>query len=251
MELVDLYNDAYEPYINAQISLDLRDRVERESLGFLQLVDEIKNRFMPEQPWEELKVLVMGAGLSGLALHLGRRHCQLSILDFSPKALELTRQLAQLAHIDLQSICLDVTHPDAKLPEKYDLIIDSHLMHCLAFTPGRASYLSLIRDHLAPAGYFVGETMVHRKKLYIPSGYRLDEDNILWQKFSDWVPVRKIIDSLDLEQEFQKAQLHIHYFYYYGNYSIAPSQDFWEIPSDILPASVRFALSLKPRTISD
>ncbi|MCE3013098.1 MAG: hypothetical protein LW878_08525, partial [Proteobacteria bacterium] len=67
---------------------------------------------------------------------------------------------------------------------------------------------------------------------------------ILWQKFSDWIPLRKITDSLLLEDEFKASGLFINYFFYYANFAFAVNQDFLELPGDILPASVRFALRL-------
>jgi 2-polyprenyl-3-methyl-5-hydroxy-6-metoxy-1,4-benzoquinol methylase len=244
MDLSQIYNDAYSPYSSSRINLEMRDRVEKETRGFLQLVDEIKSRFLPDKAWSEMRVAELGCGMAGLSLQLARRGAQVVAVDFAPRALEIARELASMSHLSIETVCLDVSKPDATLDQKFDLIIDSHLLHCLALDPDRASYLSFVKEHLKPDGFFVGETMVHRKKMYIPNGYKLDEKNILYQKFADWTPVRKIIDSLDLEVEFKSSGLYINYFYYYGNFSFAPSEDFWEIPAEILPASVRFALRL-------
>ncbi len=242
--LIELYDQAYIPYQSHRLNLELRERVERESRGLLQLVDEIKNKFLGDRDWSELHVAELGGGMGGLSLHLARRGAQVTVVDCSKTALDIHRQLAQMSHLETEQVCLDVTHPEANLSKKFDLLIDSHLLHCIARPAERASYLSFVREHLTPTGFFVGESMVHRKKMFIPPGYRLDEDNILWQKFSDWIPLRKITDSLLLEDEFKNSGFFINYFFYYANFAFAVNQDFLELPGDILPASVRFALRL-------
>lgn len=241
MNLAPYYDEAYTRYARFATP-ELRERVEKESRGLLQLVDEIKDRFIADIPWEQLRIAELGGGLGGMSLHLARRGAKVTVVDFAPTALEVVRQWAKAEGLSIETLCVDLGRPDANLEGEYDLLIDSHLLHCLPLEPQRVSYLQLVRDHLKPNGYLVGESMVHRKKLYIPPGYQLDEENVLWQMFGQWVPVRKIADSLVLEEEFKAQNLAIQYFYYYANYAIAPSPDFWDIPGDILPASVRFAL---------
>ncbi len=241
MDLAPYYNDAYQ---HLRPDLALREKVLSESRGLLQLVDEIKEKFAADIPWHELKVLEIGAGLAGISQHLLARGAKCVAVDFSPTALALARELAGLQGHELPTLCFDVGTPEAHFGgEHFDLIVDAHLLHCLALEPQRVSYLGLIREALSPRGVFIGETMVHRKKLYIPDGFMLDQQGILWQLIGRWTPVRRIADSLELEKEFQAAQLAIRYFMYYGNYSFAPAREFWDIPADILPASVRFALS--------
>jgi SAM-dependent methyltransferase len=242
MDLSSYYDEAYAALSRYPVSGELRDRVERESRGLLNLVDENKERFMASKAWEGLRVVELGAGMGGLSLQLARRGADVTVVDFSSHALGLARELAQKEQLTITTLKVDLGRPDAELDGQYDLMIDSHLLHCLPLEPQRLTYLQLIREHLTSDGIFVGETMVHRKKLFIPPGYMFDQNNILWQMFAQWVPVRKIADSMKVEEEFRAAGLAIHYFYYYANYAMAPSPDFWDIPNDILPASVRFAV---------
>jgi hypothetical protein len=100
-------------------------------------------------------------------------------------------------------------------------------------------------EHLRPGGIFVAETMVHRKKIYIPDGFMFDENYVLWQMFGKWTAVRRILDSLDLEKELNTAGFHIAYFYYYGQYGFVPHRSFMDIPAEILPAAVRMVLQKK------
>ncbi|MBA2403290.1 MAG: class I SAM-dependent methyltransferase, partial [Bdellovibrionales bacterium] len=196
--------------------------------------------------WQGMKVLEMGSGRGGLGLHLARLGADVTLVDFSPSALEQAEKVFALENFRPKIIQADVTHPDVTLPEKYDLIVDSHLLHCLTSDPERFSYLQLVRDHLKDHGIFAAETMVHRKKLYIPDGFMFDPNNVLWQMFGEWKPVRRILDSIDLEKELTMAGFNISYFMYYANYGFVPHKNFLDIPSEILPASVRLVLQKKP-----
>lgn len=225
---------------------ELLHEVTTYSKGLFNLVTESKDRFLPNLDWNGLKVLETGAGRGGLGLLLARLGAKVTLVDFSPTALEQAKNIFALEGHEVRTVVGDVTHPDLELHEKYDLIIDSHLLHCLTEDPDRASYYRLITDHLAPGGIFVAETMVHRKKLYIPDGFMFDERNVLWQMFGKWTPVRRILDSLDLERELNEAHFNIVYFYYYGQYGFVPHRSFMDIPAEILPAAVRMVLQNKP-----
>lgn len=232
----ELYEDAYRHH-RQRPPEELREELTRGAKRATLWVRESKDRFLTAIAWERLRILECGGGMGGLALELARMGARTTMVDFAPGAVAIARDLGVDAHV------LDVTMPDARVAGPFDLIVDSHLLHCLPTIPARASYFQFLRDHLAPGGIVVGETMVHRKKMYVPLGWRLDDEGVLWQKFADWVPVRRIADSLVLEEEFRAAGFRISYFYYYANYGIAPSAEFWDIPAEVLPASVRYVLS--------
>ncbi len=205
-----------------------------------------KNRFLTNLDWQKIKVLEMGAGRGGVGLQLARLGAQVTLVDFSPSALEQAKRVFANEGFEVTTIVADVSHPDVQFSESYELIVDSHLLHCLTFDPDRLSYLQLVKESLATNGIFVAETMVHRKKLYIPDGFMYDENHVLWQMFGEWKPVRKILDSLDLEQELNTAKLHIAYFFYYGQYGFVPHKSFMDIPNEILPAAVRLVAQNLP-----
>ena len=201
-----------------------------------------KDRFLPDHDWRDLRVLECGGGTGGVSLHLARLGAKCTLVDFSPRALEVAQSLARVKGLEIETRCLNLAWPVEEEMSSFDIIVDSHLLHCLSLTPERLSFFQFAKDHLKPQGIVVGETMALRKKIYVPEGWRLDEQNILWQKFNEWVPVRRIADSLDLEDEFKKAGLNIVCFLYYANYGIAPSAEHWDIPADVLPAAVRYVL---------
>lgn len=224
---------------------ELLHEVTTYSKGLFNFVVESKNRFLPDVDWSTLSILETGGGRGGVGLLLARLGAKVTLVDFSPSALEQAEKIYALEGHEVKTVKGDVTHPDLDLSQKFDLIVDSHLLHCVTEDPHRSSYYRFVADHLTERGIFVAETMVHRKKLYIPDGFMFDERYILWQMFGEWTPVRKIIDSLDLEKELQEAGFNIIYFYYYGQYGFVPHRSFMDIPAEILPAAVRMVVKRK------
>jgi 2-polyprenyl-3-methyl-5-hydroxy-6-metoxy-1,4-benzoquinol methylase len=244
MSLQHFYEESYRNE-SGRLTSDLLQEAATYSKGLYQFVTESKDRFLPNLDWNGLQVLELGAGRGGLGLHLARLGAEVTLVDFSPTALEQAQAIYSLEGLAVAAIASDVTHPDMALPHKFDLIVDSHLLHCLTEDPDRASYYRLISDHLKPDGIFIAETMVHRKKLFIPDGFMFDERNVLWQMFGKWTPIRRVLDSLDLEKELGEGNFNIVYFYYYGQYGLVPHRSFMDLPAEILPAAVRMVLKSK------
>lgn len=244
MSIQEYYEESYrnERGRNTQ---ELLHEVTTYSKGLFNFVVESKNRFLSNLDWSGLSILETGGGRGGLGLLLARLGARVTLVDFSPSALEQAQRIYALEGHEVKTVAGDVTHPDLELDQKFDLIVDSHLLHCLTEDPDRSSYYRFISDHLSERGIFVAETMVHRKKLYIPDGFMFDERYVLWQMFGQWTPVRRILDSLDLEKELQEASFNIIYFYYYGQYGFVPHRSFMDIPAEILPAAVRMVVQKK------
>ncbi len=238
MSLQEYYEESYRNERGRE-NADLLREATTYSKGLYQFVVESKDRFLLNLDWNALTVLETGAGRGGVSLLLARLGAKVTLLDFSASALEQAQELFRAEGLEVNVVVGDVTHPDVNLPQKFDIIVDSHLLHCLTADPDRTSYYRLVKDHLTARGIFIAETMVHRKKLFIPDGFMFDEKHTLWQMFGKWTPVRRILDSLDLEQELKEAQFNIIYFYYYGQYGFVPHRSFMDLPADILPAAVR------------
>jgi 2-polyprenyl-3-methyl-5-hydroxy-6-metoxy-1,4-benzoquinol methylase len=239
MNLQEFYEESYYNE-RGRHPQELLDEVTTYSKGLYNFVTESKDRFLIDVEWKDLKILETGAGRGGLSLLLAKLGADVTVMDFSPSALEQAKTIFAAEGLEVKTVKADVTHPDVILPHKFDIIVDSHLLHCLTSDPDRSSYYRMIHDHLSERGIFVAETMVHRKKLFIPDGFMFDEKNTLWQMLGKWTPVRRILDSLDLERELQEAQFQISYFYYYGQFGFVPHRSFMDLPTDILPAAVRF-----------
>lgn len=243
MSYSDYYNEAFQRFLSLSPS-DLSDQVLPLVRGQLQFVKEGKEKFLSSKDWIGLKVLELGSGIGGLSLELSKLGANVTIADFSPTAIELAKTLFKHHAQELKAHVVDLTLPEPGFSEKFDIIVDGHLLHCLTEPHERASYYELVREHLAPEGIFLCETMVHKKKIFIPENFKFDADTYtLWQFLGSWKPVRKIIDSLDLETEVQSSKLRISSFYYYAQMGVVPHESFMDLPVDILPAAVRMILS--------
>jgi SAM-dependent methyltransferase len=243
MSLQSYYEDSFQSEKGRRPS-DYKDEVILSTKALTLFTIENKNKFLPHLDWPKIRVLELGAGRGGVGLQLAKLGARITIVDFSPSAIEQGEKLFAAEGFAVEAIVGDVTHPDLVIEGKFDIIVDSHLLHCLTMDPDRTSYLGLVREHLTPEGIFVVETMVHRKKLFVPDGFMFDQQNILWQMFGKWTPVRRILDSLDLEAEIKLAHLEIVSFFYYAQYAFVPHKTFMDIPAEVLPAAVRFVAKL-------
>jgi 2-polyprenyl-3-methyl-5-hydroxy-6-metoxy-1,4-benzoquinol methylase len=242
MSLQSYYEDAY---LSEEISFfnpDKKDLVITEGKVLFNYALESKNKFLPDQEISSLKVLEVGSGRGGTSLHFARLGASVTLVDFSHHALNQARELYRSQGLEVTTIQSDLTLPVTQLEKKYDLIIDSHLLHCIPLDPERISFYKFIYDHLSDEGIFISETMVHRKKIFLPEGFMMDQQNILWQLLGKWTPVRRVLDSLDLENELNSSGFKIIYFYYYGQLGVVPHKSFLDLPSEILPAVVRFVV---------
>jgi 2-polyprenyl-3-methyl-5-hydroxy-6-metoxy-1,4-benzoquinol methylase len=241
MSLQVYYEDSFKSE-RSRSAADLKSEVLSSSRGLFLYVQESKNKFLSDLDWKDLKVLVLGAGRGGVGLHIANMGSDVTLVDFSPSALAQAEKVFASEGLSVKTIKGDVTYPDVNFDQEYDLIVDSHLLHCLTENPDRTSYYRLVSDHLSNRGIFVVETMVHRKKLFVPDGFMFDKNFVLWQMFGKWTAVRKILDSLDLEAELKSAGFSIEYFMYYAQYSFVPHKTFMEIPNEVLPAAVRLVV---------
>jgi 2-polyprenyl-3-methyl-5-hydroxy-6-metoxy-1,4-benzoquinol methylase len=246
LNIKELYNEAYLRE-GREFGPGLIHQELQASRGLFHFATESKDRFLSSKDWQNIKVLEVGSGRGCAALNLAKLGAQITLLDYSAEALRQARMIYDHEHVSATFIEGDVSLPEINLKEKFDIILDSHLLHCLALSPERWSYFKFIQDHLAPEGIFVCETMAHRKKLYFPDGFMFDQDNVLWQMFDRWLPIRKIADSLDLETELNQSGFEIVYFYYYAQFGLVPHKKFLDLPSEILPAAVRMNLKIKQK----
>ena len=239
------YESAYKAHLGIRPLEEVLDEAERNARGLYNYVLEMKSQFLPDKSWEEMTVLETGGGHGGLSFLLAKLGARVVTVDFSPSAIELCQRLVDFTGLKVRPLVGDLTHPDLALGERFDLIVDSHLLHCITGAPDRISYYQMIREHLKEDGIFVCETMVHKKNIFIPDGFMFDPEFTLWQLLGEWTPIRKILDSLDLETELKESKLDIIFFYYYAHFAFVPHAQFMELPTDILPASVRFVVKVK------
>ena len=70
-------------------------------------------------------------------------------------------------------------------PERYDLIIDGHCLHCLVCDEHRHEALTAIGRLLKSDGLFLIETMISHPALIVKGNYRIDPQGVLSIKVDD------------------------------------------------------------------
>lgn len=130
------------------------------------------------------KALDVGCGTGTTAFLLAQLGFDVLGVDISETAIQMGRELSSQQNLDIKFVVGDVLDLE-KLNQKFDLIYDSHCLHCIVFEEDRGRVLMGIKKSLAPSGLFVLDTMVVPDNQTLVDAFkdlRFDEDFILWHK---------------------------------------------------------------------
>ncbi|MBH48774.1 MAG: hypothetical protein CME71_11450 [Halobacteriovorax sp.] len=159
-------------------------------------------------------VLELGCGMGSVF-----ESPDLSPLGINPTCVDVSETAISRASerkVTGEYLVADVTSPDFFIPTMFDLIVDSHLLHCLTRPSLREAYLANVIKHLKPeSGIFAIETMVAHKKMDIPGFDKLT--GIVGGDFG-----RKVFNHLELEQELLKAGLRIEFLIFTSGLNMIP-----------------------------
>src|SRR5690606_23521340 len=115
MSLQPYYEESYQSE-NNRSTAELLSEVTTYSKGLYNFAIESKDRFLQEADWSSLKILETGAGRGGVALLLAKLGAKVTVVDFSPTALEQAKKIFALEGQEVSTVQGDVTHPDLSLP---------------------------------------------------------------------------------------------------------------------------------------
>jgi SAM-dependent methyltransferase len=168
--------------------------------------------------------LDLGCGSGPTAHFLDDLGFKTSGIDISPSAIELAHEIAAKFKKNILFEVADVV--ELGLRKKfYDLIYDSHCIHCIVLESDRKNLFEAIADALKPGGIFILDTMVYRKSADVcsrPEPLRFDDNYILWHKTKKsllngvvehdgelWCPQRRIYPEERILNELVAAGLKI------------------------------------------
>ena len=106
-------------------------------------------------------------------------------VDISETAIEMANQFAKDQELEMTFQVADILEL-SKIQQKFDLVYDSHCLHCIVFETDRENVLKGVKDSLNKKGIFILDTMVMPAMGHNPaqsySTLRFDENYILWHK---------------------------------------------------------------------
>ena len=179
------------------------------------------NNTIPKYNFEnKIEVLEVGCGDGSIFEHIHNLSFNVLGLDFSQEAINKakSRNIAEFdfIHSDFST--------DLILEKKFDLILDSHCLHCVTELDKRKTFLKNIYNHLSNSGIFMAEVMVSHNEMQFADNFLFNhEQNILLQQFEGTVlPVRYIPNVKQVEDELLEAGFKINYFRAFPDFKIIP-----------------------------
>jgi len=244
----DHYNDTYSKYTPdwfEDSNTKAADRyLQENSQSLINYIESYCEQF--QKSLYGLKILDLGCGFGGVSLYLSKKGAFVTGIDIASLAISGAKEIAvrkmNCNEIDYRVDDICSSDKNHKYGD-YDLIIDSHLLHCLTDDGDRKSYFDFVYNHLATEGLYLLESMVYNAAIQTPIGFHMDDHFILWQELEDKseLPVRKIVQSIDLENEIMQSGLTINYLYYHAELSFNVFSGYENYPHKYLPKTVRLS----------
>lgn len=235
------YDLAYQKLLQQNLTVpELISFVEENSRSLKTHLDKVLDTFNTRVNEGSRKAIELGCGGGAISSYLSTKGFETTGLDISRKAIELAIDLKNALNSNSRFIVFDVCQ-NTELTEKFDLVIDSHLLHCLYESEQRARYYQFVKNNISGEGLFLGECMSFHRDLKIPVDYHLEENGVLHRGEK---PIRLLMDSHGLEKELLSAGFKIEYYYYHSELSFEVYPEFPNFPPEYLPKTIRFAASL-------
>ncbi|WP_127715908.1 trans-aconitate 2-methyltransferase [Halobacteriovorax sp. HLS] len=116
-------------------------------------------------------------------------------------------EMAELSHSE-RITCSSIF--DYQGSGKFDILFDSHLLHCLSSVSEVQKYFEVVSGLLNCGGHFLLECMVKPQRLVVDEGYLFDEDQFTLSH--NGLVHRVILPTFELEKIVQACGLKIVYF---------------------------------------
>jgi 2-polyprenyl-3-methyl-5-hydroxy-6-metoxy-1,4-benzoquinol methylase len=131
--------------------------------------------------------LDLGCGTGTSAFQLADLGFDVTGFDISETAIHMAQQFSESQNLRVKFQVQDILNLE-NLDQKFDLIYDSHCLHCIVFEKDRSQVFTGVKSILNKNGYFVLDTMVTHSQMNIVGSsevLRFDKDYILWHKVKD------------------------------------------------------------------
>lgn len=169
------------------------------------------------------RILELGCGTGSLSCMLAQRGFKVTGIDISESAIALARSVAVERAVEVKFEVAEACTWDAPVGV-FDVVIDSHLLHCVSVASDRARLLGQMARCQAQAGELWTETMMFCEGLKNTPSRNMDEEGRVWAKIASpaecvdaihrdgnwWMPMRYVAPTpAALLAEFAAAKLEV------------------------------------------
>lgn len=201
MALKETYEKAYQ---------QARDTAFFPNQSLLKTLDhQFIDRYILEFNGATIDLLEAGCGDGSQFLFWKNRPLSTFIeaFDWSETAIEIAKERPENSEIKFSV----QTATEFSYPQQFDLILDSHLLHCLTERDDRLKYLQNVHHHLKADGLFVGETMIQHKNFTMNDVVEVAyAENVIYYKGE---PQRYLGDNFEIENFLLENGFKIEFFY--------------------------------------
>ncbi|MCD6589406.1 MAG: class I SAM-dependent methyltransferase [Candidatus Fermentibacteraceae bacterium] len=169
-------------------------------------------------PASNSRILDVGCGTGPAACFFAKQGYLVDGIDVSRTAIEMAQTNAKERGLNIHFSVDDICRISETGSGIYDVISDTHCMHCITYDADRKAALSSIFRLLKNGGHFIMETMsIEDTSRWSDSG-RMDELGILWNEvkedypydkvfFEDkfWMCTRRVLSPSALQKELEQT----------------------------------------------
>ena len=129
------------------------------------------------------RCLVIGVGTGPMACELARLGFEVHGIDISKTAIKMAQKNAIERGLTITYQIGDICKDDLGT-ERYDLILDSHCMHCIVTDAHRKAAFTSVHRVLKDKGFLILHTMLLGTAFDMYGG-PIDDDGTLWMKLNE------------------------------------------------------------------
>jgi cyclopropane fatty-acyl-phospholipid synthase-like methyltransferase len=143
--------------------------------------------------FKNLRFLDLGTGTGTSALYSAKEGVKCVGVEVSKTAIDIASKNAQTLVLEVEFIVGDIL--DLHLKKKFDLVIDSTVLHCIVGNKDRKNFYDTAKGHFDADGYLFINTMISQGDMSsrFPKEYFHYEDEILWSLGVNDITERKTI----------------------------------------------------------
>lgn len=142
-----------------------------------------------------LNVLDLGTGTGTSALFCAKEGAKCVGVEVSKTAIDIAVKHANTLSLDIEFMVHDIL--ELNLNRKFDLVIDSTVLHCIVGSNDRQRFYETAKRHLNRNGYLFVNTMISDGDMSscFPNKYFHFENEVLWSLGISEITERKIFNE--------------------------------------------------------